>query len=72
LTAGQRVTVTTRDVTGGPGLIPSQYAALADDVRPGDRILLDDGLIELRVERKEAGDVVCTVVNGGTLKDARG
>src|SRR6059058_6069563 len=45
---GEHVTVTTRDVVGGPGLISSQYHALADDVRPGDRILLDDGLLELR------------------------
>src|SRR5262249_5661534 len=37
---GQRVTVPTRDVAGGPGLIPSQYHALADDVKPGNRILV--------------------------------
>src|SRR5262245_58130237 len=36
LTTGEDVTVTTRDVQGGPGLIPSQYAELAGDVRPGD------------------------------------
>ena len=42
--------VTTRNVLGDPGLIPSQYAALAEDVRQGDRILLDDGMLELRVE----------------------
>jgi pyruvate kinase len=72
LTAGERVTVTTRDVVGEPGLIPSQYAALAGDVRPGDRILLDDGLLELRVESVAGPDVACTVVNGGVLKDRKG
>ena len=57
---------------GGPGLIPSQYAALPSDVRPGDRILLDDGLLELRVESVLGDDVNCTVVNGGVLKDRKG
>src|SRR5262245_23516518 len=72
LLKGERVTVTTRDVLGGPGLIPSQYAALARDVRPGDRILLDDGLLELRVEAVQGDDVVCTVLAGGVLKDRKG
>src|SRR5262245_51914110 len=69
---GERVTVTTRDVVGEPGLIPSQYHALADDVRPGDRILLDDGLFELRVESAAGTEIVCTVVSGGMLKDHKG
>ena len=69
---GERVTVTTRDVVGGPGLIPSQYHALADDVRPGDRILLDDGLLELRVESVDGTEIACTVVSGGVLKDHKG
>jgi pyruvate kinase len=72
LAAGQHVTVTTRPVTGGDGLIPSQYAGLPGDVRPGDRVLLDDGLIELRVESVLGDDVFCTVVNGGVLKDRKG
>src|SRR5205814_5775247 len=50
LAGGSRVMVTTRDVVGEPGLIPSQYEELAQDVRPGDRILLDDGLLELKVD----------------------
>jgi pyruvate kinase len=72
LAAGGRVTVTTRDVVGGAGLIPSQYAALARDVRPGERILLDDGLIELRVDAVAGSEVACTVVHGGVLKDRKG
>jgi pyruvate kinase len=72
LKAGETVTVTTRDVLGKPGLIPSQYAALADDVKPGDRILLDDGLLELRVEKVAAPDITCQVVSGGVLKDRKG
>jgi pyruvate kinase len=72
LEPGTRVTVTTRDVVGGPGFIPSQYTALAQDVRPGDRILLDDGLLELRVESVTGSEVGCTVVYGGVLKDRKG
>ena len=51
LTTDQRVIVTTRNCLGEPGLIPSQYGALGDDVGPGARILLADGVMELRVER---------------------
>ncbi len=72
LEAGRPVTVTTRNVLGGPGLIPSQYAALADDVRPGDRILLDDGMLELHVEAAAGSEVTCTVTFGGVLKDRKG
>ncbi|NBO90773.1 MAG: pyruvate kinase [Planctomycetia bacterium] len=72
LTDGDGVTVTTRDVIGGPGLIPSQYAALAADVQPGDRILLDDGLLELRVESVSGTEIGCKVVHGGVLKDKKG
>jgi pyruvate kinase len=72
LEAGQSVIVTTRDVIGGPGLIPSQYHALASDVRPGDRILLDDGLLELHVEGSDGTEIRCRVVNGGVVKERKG
>ena len=72
LAAGDPLTVTTRDLPGAPGLIPSQYRDLARDVRPGDAILLDDGLLELRVETTDGTDVRCVVVAGGILKDRKG
>lgn len=72
LQEGSEVTVTTRDVLGRPGLIPSQYELLADDVRPGDSILLDDGLIALKVLRVEGTEIACQVVHGGVLKDRKG
>ena len=72
LAAGEALTVTTRDVPGAPGLVPSQYRDLARDVRPGDAILLDDGLLELRVESTDGTDVRCVVVAGGILKDRKG
>ena len=72
LKAGESVVVTTRNVVGEPGLIPSQYAALAADVRVGNRILLDDGMLELRVLSVSETEVKCEVVTGGVLKDRKG
>ena len=72
LVTGADVVVTTRQVLGRPGLIPSQYAALHRDVRPGARILLDDGNLELRVESIHGEDVHCHVIQGGVLKNKKG
>jgi len=72
LEEGSEVIVTTREVVGEPGLIPSQYEALAQDVKPGDPILLDDGNLELRVLSVEGTEIRCRVVHGGPLKDRKG
>jgi len=72
LDEGARVVVTTREVLGEPGLIPSQYDALASDVRAGDRILLADGVMELRVEQVDGTEITCTVVQGGLLTGRKG
>ena len=72
LVNGTPVTVTIRDVLGEPGLIPSQYKALADDVEPGNRILLNDGNLELSVENVDGTEISCQVVYGGILKNNKG
>ena len=73
LRTGEEVTVTTRDVKGSGDLIPSQYDRLAIDVKTGDRVLLDDGNLELKVVRSDGvSEVRCLVVQGGTLKDKKG
>jgi pyruvate kinase len=72
LATGEDVTVTTRDVVGAPGLIPSQYDALADDVEAGDRVLLDDGNLELSVSAVDGTEITCRVVHGGRLKNHKG
>ncbi len=73
LAQGSEVTITTREgVTGGPGLIPSEYEALGRDVKAEDRVLLDDGNLELRVLSTDGTDVKCLVVHGGKLKDRKG
>lgn len=72
LKRGEKVTVTTAAVTGRAGLIPSQYKSIAKDVTVGERILLDDGKLELRVLTSNGKDVQCEVVQGGRLTDNKG
>lgn len=52
--------------------INTTYASLCKDVNDGDRILIDDGLIELRVDTVENETVLCTVIEGGVIKDSKG
>lgn len=66
------VIITTRAVEGEAGLIPSQYTALANDVKTGDSILLADGLLELKVDEIKATEISCTVIHGGKLSDYKG
>jgi pyruvate kinase len=74
LRAGERLTITTDEgVEGRPGLISTTYDHLARDVRAGDRILLDDGNLELSVASSDGrGTVETTVVYGGALRSNKG
>lgn len=72
LAKGQQVIVTCRNVLGGDGLIPSQYRQLHKDVKMNERLLLDDGNLELRVMSVEGTEVRCKVVHGGVLKNHKG
>jgi pyruvate kinase len=72
LRKGSRVTITTRDVPGTSSTISTNFRNLVKDVRPGDRILLSDGLIELRVRGTKGEDVECEVINGGMLGEHQG
>ena len=65
-------TLTTRAVAGDAREVSTNYPGLARDVSPGARILLDDGAIELSVERTTDTDVICRVVNGGVLNERKG
>src|SRR2546421_3048263 len=67
-----QVTITTRDIVGNGQIISTTYENLPQDVKPGDRILLDDGLMELRVLSANETDVQCLVVHGGVLKEHKG
>ena len=73
LKEGDYFTLTCRDVEGDQNIVSQTYKGLAEDVKIGDRILIDDGLVELRVEELEAGtDIKCKVLNGGTVTDHKG
>lgn len=65
-------TLTTREVEGDVNIVSVTYADLPKDVHRGSRILIDDGLIELKVEDITETDVVCKVVNGGVVKSRKG
>jgi len=72
LRAGQSVIVTTRSIVGSDGLIPSQYRSLHKDVKAGERILLDDGNLALRVNEIHGTEVSCSVIEGGVLSNHKG
>jgi pyruvate kinase len=73
LITGQRTVLTPEPVIGSPARIPVSFSQLAGDVHVGSLLLLDDGNIELRVEEvKNNGDVICHVIQGGTLSSHRG
>lgn len=72
LVKGETLHITTDDTIGRPGLISTIYRALPRDVKPGSRILMDDGLIELKVVSVSDQTVKCVVVEGGMLKDLKG
>ena len=68
----QTIRIVIGDGEGDRGHIYSTYAELAREVRPGGRLLLDDGYIELRVERADQHEIVATVIDGGTLGEHKG
>ncbi len=72
LKAGSEVTITPRDVDGTPTLISTTFKTLARDLKPGARILISDGRIELRVLATNGKDVLCEVINGGVLVEHQG
>ncbi|MGH9580671.1 MAG: pyruvate kinase, partial [Terriglobales bacterium] len=72
LPAGARLTITPRKVPGTASLVSTTLPTLAREVEPGSRILLADGLIELRVTALRGRDVECEVVHGGLLGEHKG
>ena len=72
LKSGSSVIITPRDITGTPNRISTTFPDLAREVAPGARILLRDGLIELRVRTVRGEDVVCDILHGGMLGEHQG
>jgi pyruvate kinase len=72
LKAGHRLIITPRDVAGTAALVGTTFKTLAENVEQGSRILLSDGLIELRVHEINGEDVACDIINGGMLGESKG
>ena len=69
---GQEFTLTTRDIEGDNTIVSITYEGLPNDVQPGTRILIDDGLVAFEVEEiKNGTDIVCKALNGGPLSNRK-
>ena len=72
LKEGSEFILYTEEMTGNETGCCVTYPGLAKDVKAGDRILIDDGLIELKVKQIKSGNIVCHVENGGELGERKG
>lgn len=72
LKKGQSFVLTTEEILGNEGRVSITYPNLVKDVKPGDAILIDDGLIELEVNQITEKDIYCTVKNGGFVSNKKG
>ena len=72
LRGGQKFVITTAKVLGDSTRVNTTFYPLPREVKSGDRILLSDGLIEMRVEKTTRSEVICQVINGGILGEHKG
>ncbi|MBZ0199746.1 MAG: pyruvate kinase [Ignavibacteriaceae bacterium] len=72
LTSGETIEITTEDIKGTKEKISTSYKFLADDAEVGDPILINDGLLRLKIIEKQKSSVICIIENGGTLKPRKG
>ncbi|MFH0900448.1 MAG: pyruvate kinase [Pseudomonadota bacterium] len=72
LAPGSPFTITTREVVGDRHVVSTSYRDLPKDVRPGDKIFLDDGYLQLEVKEASGENVKTQVVVGGVLKNKKG
>lgn len=72
LEEGQLFILTADEVEGTKDKVSVTYDRLYEDLEAGMRVLIDDGLIEMRVEKVEKNDIVCRVINGGTVSNHKG
>ncbi len=72
ITEGQKFTLTTRDIEGDSSIVSITYEGLPNDVTPGTRILIDDGLVAFNVDEIVDGtEIVCTALNSGPLSNRK-
>ncbi|HEX7824824.1 MAG TPA: pyruvate kinase, partial [Mycobacterium sp.] len=70
--SGETVRITVEDFDGTHDRVSTTYKRLAQDAKPGDRVLVDDGNIGLVVEHIDGNDVVCSVTEGGKVSNNKG
>ena len=69
---GESVRITVDDCSGTHDRVSTTYKRLAEDARPGDRVLVDDGNVGLVVDQIDGNDVICTVTEGGPVSNNKG
>ena len=69
---GEQIVITTAACAGDHDRVSTTYDGLASDVRPGDRLLVDDGKVELRVLDVDGDDISCEVLQGGPVSNHKG
>jgi pyruvate kinase len=69
---GDTVRITVEECEGSHDRVSTTYKQLAEDAKPGDRLLIDDGKVAVTVERIDGDDVVCTVTEGGPVSNNKG
>ncbi|CAN5221932.1 pyruvate kinase [soil metagenome] len=72
ITPGEILEITTKDVEGTSMLVPIDYPHLVEDASEGNQILIDDGLLELRIVKKDEHSLKAKVIVGGILKSRKG
>ena len=72
LREGESFILTSEEILGDETRVSQSYPDLARDVKPGDRILIDDGLIGLTVEEIRGSEIACKILNGGELGQRKG
>ena len=72
LVSGEAFTLTSEDITGSARRVSMSFEPLPHVVKPGDRLFLNDGLVQLLVDRVEGKEVHCTVAVGGELRSRKG
>jgi len=72
LKAGDTLTITPETIEGTAARVSTVFTTLAENLKPGDQVLLSDGLIELRVLELKGADVVTEIINGGMLGEKKG
>lgn len=70
--SGNEIEITTDDMVGGQKIISTSYKSLTTDAKVGDLILINDGLIRLKIIRKNKSSVMCEIENGGILSPRKG